>query len=140
MKSSHVWIYRALVGFAGFAVHCRICSLVHVWAFQASALGSCSSKTVWMCQQLPGKEFVPSKCQRKWTPKAVEQLFLCAWVRKAALNWWLSHLIAAVLWLAMLYDRHKVAAIYSTTCLGKNLLEDTAVCCQLGLHRAYPVL
>lgn len=33
----------------------------------------------------------------------------------------------------MLYDRHKVAAIYSTTCLGKNLLEDTAVCCQLGL-------
>lgn len=103
-----MWIYRALVGFAAL---CRIWSLVYAWAFQASALRSCSSKSVWMCQQLPGKQFVPSRCQRKGAPKAVEQLFLCAWLRKAALNWWLSHLIAAVLRLAMLYDRHKLLNI-----------------------------
>lgn len=131
-------IQRALVGFAGFRVHYRICSLMYVGAFQASALRSCSSRTVWMCQQLPGKQFVPRRCQRKGAPKAVEQLFLCAWIRKTALNWWLSCLIAAVLGLAMLYDRHKVAAIYSTTCLGKNLLEDTAVVFSAGFALSIP--
>lgn len=38
----------------------------------------------------------------------------------------------------MLYDRHKVAAIYSTTCLGKNLLEDTAVVFSAGFALSIP--